>query len=69
MVEVKRPEDNVGFARTSLKACEYFCASTKGCHSIISCPKTRACHLKSAVLSGSESWQPLGTSWHCRSGG
>ncbi len=26
-------KDTMGFVRASLRACEYFCASTKGCHS------------------------------------
>lgn len=58
--------DTVGFARTSLRACEYFCASTKGCHSIVSCPKTRACQLKSAALTGSETWKhdPYCQTWY-----
>ncbi|CAK8998310.1 unnamed protein product [Durusdinium trenchii] len=58
--------DTVGFMRASLKACEYFCASTKGCHSIVSCPKTRACQLKSAVLDGTEKWKhdPYCQTWY-----
>lgn len=27
--------DTVGFSRSSLRYCEYFCATTKGCHSLV----------------------------------
>lgn len=62
--------DTVGFSRSSLRYCEYFCATTKGCHSIISCPKTRACHLKSAALTGSEPFKhdPYCQTWYMNMG-
>ncbi|CAE7943426.1 unnamed protein product [Symbiodinium sp. KB8] len=50
------PGDRVGFTRASLRSCEFFCANTDGCHSFESCPKTRACVLRSQALSGTEPW-------------